>query len=71
MKILQNEYKLEVQSKQKLLDNTTIAEDINRVSLLLRKHLLGPHNQQHQNIHVAVHQTPAESRAQQVKLHFI
>ncbi|VVC45408.1 Hypothetical protein CINCED_3A019973 [Cinara cedri] len=66
LKILQNEYKLEVPSKQKLLDSTTIAEDINKISLSLRKHLLGPQNQQNQNIHFAVHQTPTESRAQQI-----
>lgn len=65
MKILQNEYKLEVTAKQKPLDNTTIAEDINRISILLRKHLIGTKNQELQ-VHNAVHQTQAESRAQQV-----
>lgn len=65
MSLLQNEYKLEVSAKQKPLDNTTIAEDINRISLLLRKHLLGSKTQDLQ-VHVAVHQTQAESKAQQV-----
>lgn len=65
MKILQNEFKLEVSSKQKPLDSTTIAEDINRISLLLRKHLLSTQNHELQ-VHAAVHQTQAESQAQQV-----
>lgn len=65
MKILQNYYKLEVSNKQKLLDSTIIAEDINRISLLLRKHLLTPQIQDLQ-VHAAIHQTQAESEAQQV-----
>jgi len=65
LKILQNYYKLEVSNKQKLLDSTIIAEDINRISLLLRKHLLTPQIQELQ-VHAAIHQTQAESQAQQV-----
>lgn len=67
--MLQNEFKLELSTKQKPLDNTTIAEDINRISLLLRNHLLGTQTQENQ-IHYAVHQTRAESEAQQVMLYF-
>jgi hypothetical protein len=66
LKILQNEFKLEISTKQKPLDNTTIAEDINKISLSLRKHLLSTQNHELQ-VHVAVHQTQAESQAQQVK----
>lgn len=66
MKILQNEYKLELSTKLKPLDSTTIAEDINRISLLLRKHLLGTKTQDFR-VHAAVHQTPTESQAQQVR----
>lgn len=69
MKILQNEYKLEISNKQKPLDSTTMAEDINKISLLLRKHLLGTKTQELQ-IHAAVHQTQAESLAQQVRLNY-
>ncbi|XP_060881213.1 golgin-45 isoform X1 [Metopolophium dirhodum] len=65
LKILQNYYKLEVSNKQKLLDSTIIAEDINRISLLLRKHLLTPQIQELQ-VHAAIHQTQAESQAQQI-----
>lgn len=65
LKVLQNYYKLEVLNKQKLLDSTIIAEDINRISLLLRKHLLTPQIQELQ-VHAAIHQTQAESQAQQV-----
>lgn len=65
MKVLQNYYKLEVSTKQKLLDSTTIAEEINRISLLLRKHLLTTQIQELQ-VHSAIHQTQAESQAQQV-----
>lgn len=63
--MLQNEFKLEISAKQKPLDSTTIAEDINRISLLLRNHLLGTQTQENQ-VHYAVHQTHAESEAQQV-----
>jgi len=65
LKILHNYYKLEESNKQKLLDSTIIAEDINRISLLLRKHLLTPQIQELQ-VHAAIHQTQAESQAQQV-----
>lgn len=65
MKILQNEFKLETSTKQKPLDSTTLAEDINKISLLLRQHLLNTQIQELQ-VHAAVHQTSAESRAQQV-----
>uniref|UniRef100_A0A2S2NAS9 Golgin-45 n=1 Tax=Schizaphis graminum TaxID=13262 RepID=A0A2S2NAS9_SCHGA len=65
LKVLQNYYKLEVSTKQKLLDSTTIAEDINRISLLLRKHLLTTQIQELQ-VHSAIHQTQAESQAQQI-----
>lgn len=65
MKILQNFYKLEVSTKQKLLDSTTMAEDINKISLSLRKHLLTLQIQE-LHVHAAVHQTQAESQAQQV-----
>jgi len=65
MKILQNYYKLEVSNKHKQLDSTIIAEDINRISLLLRKHLLTQQIQELQ-VHAAIHQTQAESQAQQV-----
>lgn len=67
--MLQNEFKLELSTKQKPLDSSTIAEDINRISLLLRNHLLGTQTQENQ-IHYAVHQTHAESEAQQVMLYF-
>lgn len=67
--MLQNEFKLELSTKQKPLDSTTIAENINRISLLLRNHLLGTQTQENQ-IHYAVHQTHAESEAQQVMLYF-
>lgn len=67
LNILKNEFKLEISVKQKPLDSTTIAEDVNRISLLLKKHLLSTQNQEHQ-IHNAVHQTQAESEAQQVIL---
>lgn len=66
MKILHNEYKLETSAKQKPLDSTTIAEDINQISLLLRKHLLGTEIKEPQ-VHAAVHQTQAESQAQTVR----
>lgn len=68
--MLQDEYKLDAPTKQKPLDNTTIAEDINRISLLLRKHLLSTQIQE-LSVHVTVHQTPAESQAQQVRYTFI
>lgn len=70
MKILQNEYKLEISNKQKPLDSTTMAEDINKISLLLRKHLLGTKPQELQ-VHAAVHQTQAESQAHQVRFNYI
>jgi len=63
LKILQNEYKLDTSAKQKPLDSSTIAEDINKISLLLRKHLLGSQSQELQ-VHAAVHQTQVESQAQ-------
>ncbi|XP_015377134.1 PREDICTED: golgin-45 [Diuraphis noxia] len=65
LKMLQNYYKLEVSNKHKQLDNTIIAEDINRISLLLRKHLLTQQIQELQ-VHAAIHQTQAESQAQQL-----
>lgn len=65
LKMLQNEYKLEVSTKQKPLDSTTIAEDINKISLLLRNHLLGTQTEE-LHVHAAVHQTLAESQAQQI-----
>ncbi|XP_022166560.1 golgin-45 isoform X2 [Myzus persicae] len=65
LKILQNYYKLEVSNRPKLLDSTIIAEDINRISLLLRKHLLTSQIQDLQ-VHAAIHQTQAESQAQQI-----
>ncbi|KAL5232624.1 hypothetical protein ACI65C_000034 [Semiaphis heraclei] len=65
LKILQNYYKLEVSNKHKQLDSTIIAEDINRISLLLRKHLLTQQIQELQ-VHAAIHQTQAESQAQQL-----
>lgn len=67
--MLQNEFKLELSAKQKPLDSTTIAEDINRISSLLRNHLLGTQTQENQ-IHYAVHQTHAESEALQVMVLF-
>jgi len=70
LKILQNEYKLETSTKQKPLDSTTIAEDINKISLLLRNHLLGTETKG-LRVHAAVHQTQAESQAQQVRINLI
>jgi len=70
LKILQNEYKLETSTKQKPLDSTTIAEDINKISLLLRNHLLGTQTDG-LHVHAAVHQTQAESQAQQVRIYLI
>jgi len=69
LKILQNEYKLEISTKQKPLDSTTIAEDINKISSLLRKRLLGIQTEEF-HVHAAVHQTQAESQAQQVRVYF-
>lgn len=57
---------MEAPIKQKPLDSTTIAEDINQMSLLLRKHLLGTEIKEPQ-VHAAVHQTQAESQAQTVR----
>ncbi|XP_050436982.1 golgin-45 [Adelges cooleyi] len=65
LRLLQNEYKLETLTKQKPLNSTTIAEDINRISFILKRHLIKSPAQELQ-VHAAVHQTEAESRAQQL-----
>ncbi|XP_050532258.1 golgin-45 [Daktulosphaira vitifoliae] len=65
LKILQSEYKIEPLVKQKSLNSISIAEDINRISLLLKQSLVKNSTQELQ-VHAAVHQTEAETRAQQL-----